>query len=76
MVIFLRSASDHPSTRPSKPFAGVGVANRRSEEAKAEGQHNDVQHGILLTVPARIRNLAQKRTAWLRQIKPYERKTR
>ena len=46
------------STRPSKPFAGVGIADRGGEEAEAKGQHNYVQHGILLTVPARMRNLA------------------
>jgi hypothetical protein len=31
-----------------KPFAGVGVTNRRNEEAEAEAQHDDVQHGMLL----------------------------
>jgi hypothetical protein len=31
-----------------KPFAGVGVAERRDEEAEAEGQHEDVQHEVLL----------------------------
>jgi hypothetical protein len=30
----------------SQPFAGVGVADRESEEAEAEGQHQNVQHGI------------------------------
>jgi hypothetical protein len=43
MVIFLRSASDQPFEQgPSKPFAGVGVADRGSEEAKAKGQHDQV----------------------------------
>ena len=32
----------------SESFAGVGVTNRRYEEAQAEGQHEDVQHGMLL----------------------------
>ena len=27
-----------------KPFAGVGVAYAQHEEAKAEGQHDDVPH--------------------------------
>jgi hypothetical protein len=31
-----------------KPFAGVGVTNRRNEESEAEGQHDDVQHEKLL----------------------------
>src|SRR5712664_2012632 len=28
----------------SKPFASVGIANSRHEEAEAEGQHDDVPH--------------------------------
>jgi hypothetical protein len=31
-----------------KSFAGVGVAYSRREEAEAEGQHDDVQHEMLL----------------------------
>ena len=31
-----------------KSFAGVGVTDRRREEAEAEGQHDDVQHEVLL----------------------------
>jgi hypothetical protein len=31
-----------------KSFAGVGVTHRRREEAEAEGQHDDVQHEMLL----------------------------
>ena len=31
-----------------EPFAGVGVTHRRHEEAEAEGQHDDVQHEMLL----------------------------
>ena len=34
--------------RELKPFAGVGVTDRRREEAEAEGQHEDVQHEMLL----------------------------
>ena len=33
---------------PLKPFAGVGVAHRHREEAEAKGQHDDVQHEMLL----------------------------
>src|SRR5688500_6079308 len=33
---------------PLKPFAGVGVPHRRREAAEAEGQHDDLQHGLLL----------------------------
>jgi hypothetical protein len=35
----------------SQPFAGVGVAYARREEAEAERQHDDVQHGMLLFAP-------------------------
>src|SRR6476659_1746018 len=33
---------------PSQPFAGVGVAYACHEEAKAEGQHENVPHEKLL----------------------------
>ena len=36
-----------------KSFAGVGVAHRRREEAKAEGEHDKVQHEMLLCVVMR-----------------------
>src|SRR5665213_1881042 len=35
----------------SKPFAGVGVAYACREEAEAEDQHENVQHGLLLVAP-------------------------
>jgi len=31
-----------------EPLAGIGVAQPGHEEAEAEGQHEDVQHGVLL----------------------------
>jgi hypothetical protein len=31
-----------------KSLAGIGVADSDREEAEAKGQHDDVQHGILL----------------------------
>jgi hypothetical protein len=31
-----------------KSFAGIGVTYRRREEAEAEGQHENVQHEMLL----------------------------
>ena len=31
-----------------KPFAGVAVTYRQHEEAQAEGQHDDIQHEVLL----------------------------
>ena len=34
----------------SKPFAGVGVTYSRHEEAEAQGQHDGVQHEVLLCV--------------------------
>jgi hypothetical protein len=33
---------------PLKPFTGVGVTDGDREEAEAEGQHEDVQHEMLL----------------------------
>jgi hypothetical protein len=33
-----------------KPFAGVGVTYSRYEEAETEGQHEGVQHEMLLCV--------------------------
>jgi hypothetical protein len=44
-----------------KPFAGVGVAHRGCEEAKAEGQHDDIQHEVLLVV------VVSKRRLWVLQ---------
>src|SRR5260370_18702922 len=32
----------------SQPFAGVGIAYARHEEAEAERQHDDVQHEMFL----------------------------
>lgn len=32
----------------SQPLAGVGVAYAGGEEAEAERQHDDIQHGMLL----------------------------
>jgi hypothetical protein len=37
----------------SKPFAGIGVAYSRHEEAEAEGQHDDVQHEVFLCAAIR-----------------------
>ena len=38
-----------------EPFAGVGVTHRPREEAEAEGQHDDVQHEMLLYAVMMIR---------------------
>jgi hypothetical protein len=35
-----------------KSLAGIGVADSDREEAEAKGQHDDVQHGILLVALA------------------------
>ena len=37
---------------PLQPFAGIGVANARHEEAEAEGQHDDIPHEKLLAARA------------------------
>jgi hypothetical protein len=39
-----------------KPFAGVGVTYRHHEEAQTEGQHDDVQHELLLVAFVSVRN--------------------
>ena len=39
-----------------KSFAGVGVAYRQREEAQTEGQHDDVQHEMLLAALVFWRN--------------------
>jgi hypothetical protein len=33
---------------PSQPFAGIGVTYACHEEAEAERQHENVQHGMFL----------------------------
>jgi hypothetical protein len=46
----IASTCPRPKTasRKSEPFAGVGVTDRGHEEAEAEGQHENIQHGMLL----------------------------
>jgi hypothetical protein len=73
MAVFLRSASDHPFEKgPSEPLASVGVTNREREEAKAEGQHDQVKHGILPVARASSRRvgLESKLTGWLPRSDP------
>jgi len=41
---------------PLKPFAGVGVAYSRREQAEAEDQHEDVQHEMLLAALFSVRH--------------------
>jgi hypothetical protein len=49
MIVLLQSLfAGQSSVERSKSFAGVGVADRRHEEGKAEGQHENIQHGMLL----------------------------
>jgi hypothetical protein len=43
MIVLLQSLfARQSSVEPSKPFAGVGVAHRRHEEGKPEGQHENI----------------------------------
>jgi hypothetical protein len=39
----------------SQPFAGVGITYARREEAEAERQHDNVQHGMFLYGWSRMR---------------------
>ena len=34
---------------PLEPVAGVGVAHRHHEEREADSQHDEIQHGMLLS---------------------------
>jgi hypothetical protein len=61
MVVFLQGVCSEVTrvkkTRQAlKSFAGVGVTDRRREEAEAEGQHDDVQHEVLLVALVSARN--------------------
>ena len=41
---------DHGSLpRRLKPFARIGVADRQGEEAEPDGQHDEVEHVVLLS---------------------------
>jgi hypothetical protein len=49
---------------PSQPFAGVGVTDACHEEAEAERQHENVQHGMFLCdVIANATGIARPRSA-------------
>jgi alkylation response protein AidB-like acyl-CoA dehydrogenase len=39
---------------PLEPLAGIGVAYAQREEAEPEGQHDDVQHEMLLLAIALV----------------------
>jgi hypothetical protein len=49
-------AKTHQNLQNLKPFAGIGVAYPRHEEAEGEGQHQDVQHEVLLVALVLVRN--------------------
>ena len=48
-----------------KSFAGVGVAYRHREEAQTEGQHDDVQHEMLLAALVFGRNFCAFPGRWI-----------
>ncbi len=52
----------------SKPLAGVSVADGHHEEAEPEGQHDDVQHGMLLVACLAMRLLRTAAADGLRWI--------
>ena len=43
-----RIVKDHDPFSPLEALAGVGVADRKREEAERERQHQNVHHGVLL----------------------------
>jgi hypothetical protein len=47
-----RAARARETRENLKSLAGIGVADSDHEEAEAKGQHDDVQHGILLVALA------------------------
>ena len=54
MTVFLQCVFERSRKTPEnlKSLAGVGVADSDREEAEAKGQHDDVQHPILLVALA------------------------
>jgi hypothetical protein len=48
-----------------KPFAGVGVTYRHREEAQTEGQHDDVQHELLLVALVSVRKFSTFPRRWV-----------
>ena len=64
-----RVIEDHGRS-PLKPFAGVGVAYARREQTEPEGQHDDVQHEMLLVALLFVRNVCLfpgRRIAWINE---------
>ena len=39
-----------------KSFAGIGVTDRHHEETQAEGQHDEIQHEVLLVALVSVRD--------------------
>jgi hypothetical protein len=50
----------------SQPFAGVGVTYACHEEAEAERQHENVQHGMFLCDKSQVRPGMRGRTDGIR----------
>jgi hypothetical protein len=53
----------------SEAFAGMRISYRRQKEAQPEGQHDDIQHGVLLLALVSGRDRCAFREGRLRRIK-------
>jgi hypothetical protein len=53
----------------SEPFAGVRITHRHQKEAQPEGQHDDIQHEVLLVALVSGRDRCAFREGRLRWIK-------
>jgi hypothetical protein len=61
-----------PFSFSSEAFAGVRIANRHQKEAQPEGQHDDIQHEVLLVAPVSGRDgcaFLEGRLRWIRNNK-------
>jgi hypothetical protein len=53
----------------SEPFAGMRITHRYQKEAQPEGQHDDIQHEVLLVALVSGRDRCAFREGRLRRIK-------
>jgi hypothetical protein len=57
----------------SEPFAGVRITHRHQKEAQPEGQHDGIQHDVLLLALVSGRDrcaFRERRLRWIKKVKP------
>ena len=69
--VFERSGVPKKTRQKLKSFAGVCVADRSREEAEAEDNHENVQHGMLLVARFVAQLLRGYGNSQLRRINPW-----